>query len=124
MLSAYWISLPTDIPYASLEILTLNGFKTFAINIAVVSPSSVGLVAKITSLISLLFLMFKTSSFMLNCFGPIPLNGEIKPCKTWYLPKKALVLSKLMTSLELSTTHITLLSLFSSEQIEHILFSV
>ena len=75
--STYSKSLPTGTPLAILVTLTPRGFKSLLKYTAVTSPSTVGLVAIITSLtvsssLAISSLIFKSS-------GPIPFVTAIAP---------------------------------------------
>ena len=81
-LSTYPRSPPIGIPEARrVRVKFSNGDNSCLINRAVVSPSSVGFVAIITSL-KFPFSILSFSSFSLNQPGPIPLIGFIAPPRT------------------------------------------
>ena len=59
-----------------------SGFNSRAMYMAVVSPSTVGLVAMMTSFTPPCW-MRSSSWRMVRSSGPFWLSGEIRPCKTW-----------------------------------------
>ena len=121
--SKYSISAPIGIPYAILDTRTFVLSNNLEIYNAVVSPSNVGLIAIITSFISLFLTLF-TSEFISISFGPFPFIGDIRPFNTWYLPLKLPIFSNVIIFLESSTTHIIESSLYSFVHILHLSLSV
>ena len=79
--SVYSKSPPTGIPCAILVTFTPKGFNNFDIYIDVASPSTLGLVAIITSFIFPSDILFN-NYFIFISSGPIPFIGEIVPCNT------------------------------------------
>ena len=84
---------------------------------AVASPSTVGLVAMMTS--STWLSMRANSSLIFSWSGPTPERGEMAPCSTWYRPLYSPALSKANTSLGSSTTQMVDLSRLPLRQTGH-----
>ena len=80
--SVYSMSLPTGMPMAMRVTFTPARLRCCERYVAVASPSTVGLVATITS--STLPVSTRVIRFaMRNCSGPMPCSGEIDPWRTW-----------------------------------------
>ena len=78
--SVYSSSAPTLTPRAMRETRTPSGLSSRARYMAVVSPSTVGLVARITSSTSI---MRSSSSRTRRASGPTPSRGESAPPRMW-----------------------------------------
>jgi len=94
--SEYSISLPWEFRRRSL-LLYAQGFNQINEIKGSGSPSTVGLLARITSEI-FSFRSLSSSSFIFRWSGPTPSKGEIAPCNTWYLPLKPPVFSMAIRS--------------------------
>ena len=94
-----------------------SGLMSLAKYMAVASPSTVGLVAIMTSWT----VSFRraSSSLMHSCSAPTPSMGEIRPCSTWYRPLYSWVRSMDWMSRGLSTTQMTDLSRLGDAQMPH-----
>ena len=77
--SAYSRSPPTGTPLAILVTFTPSGEASFAMYIAVASPSTVGFVARISSRILLPGPSLARSYFIVSLSGVTPRIGEIVP---------------------------------------------
>ncbi len=98
------------------EIFAPESFSAFTRYRAVVSPSTVGLVARITSWTE----PRDTRSTRLairSWSGPMPSIGEMAPMSTWYSPRCSWMLSMVSTSRGSSTTQMVPRSRCASVQI-------
>ena len=84
-LLVYSSILPWVMPRASFVILTFESASIFEIYNAVPSPSTVGLVAIITS-VKLPFAARSINCSIVNCSGPMFSSGAMRPSSTWYSP--------------------------------------
>src|SRR5260370_32030636 len=84
---------------------------------AVASPSTLGLVARMISLTP--SLTRESSPLIFRSSGPMPCSGESAPISTWYLPLNSRVLSMAATFCGSSTTQITRRSRASLQQNAH-----
>src|ERR1700682_1440879 len=84
---------------------------------AVASPSTLGLVARMISLTP--SLTRESSPLIFRSSGPMPCSGERAPISTWYLPLNSRVLSMAATFCGSSTTQITRRSRASLQQNAH-----
>ena len=112
------MSPPNGNPCAILETNTSKSSNITLIYLAVVSPSVVAFVAKITSLIVFSFTR-SIKELILMSSTPIPAAKLIAPPKTWYIPLYSFIFSIIKTSLIVSTTITILWSRFSSPHISH-----
>src|SRR5829696_2689254 len=121
--SAYSRSPPTGMPRAiRVTLPTLPASRSLRY-IAVASPSSVGFVARITSVngaeSAAASSTRASSSRIFSRSGPMPSMGEIAPWSTWYMPRNSPVRSSARTSSGSSTTHSRRTSRPESRQIGH-----
>ena len=78
---------PSDFDPAANEAMRVtlipSGCRSLEMYSAVASPSTLGLVATMTSMTSLPRSRRASSSATLSSLGPIPPSGSSTPCRTW-----------------------------------------